>query len=76
MRKLILIALVTVVFVASLGFSFTTTVNEAQAGDGCEVLCMEFCLCQLSLWSGKWHDGYCDLNLCGPPCNGEGVPCL
>ena len=76
MRNKPLVVIALVVFMLSLGLSFSATVDKARAGDGCELLCIDFCLCQMSMWSGKWHDGYCDLNMCGPLCYGEGIPCL
>jgi hypothetical protein len=76
MRKKLFVILAVLVFAVSLGLSFSVTAERAQADDGCRILCIDFCLCQMSMWSGKWVNGYCNLNLCGPPCDGEGVPCL
>jgi hypothetical protein len=67
-----------VVLICAFAVSFGVAYQEAQAWDSlCHApYCFEFCLCQMEFQTGAFINGECNLNVCDPPCNGVGVPCL
>lgn len=73
MRKNLLVLMSLAVFVFTLAFSLSATVQQAEAGP-CEN-CMGICWCQGGqFWEGRWSNGSCNLNGC-EDCFGPEIEC-
>ncbi|MFC1475929.1 hypothetical protein ACFLQW_02905 [Candidatus Zixiibacteriota bacterium] len=78
MRQKRFVLPILLVFVFTLSLSFSASMQEAKAGDGCPPFCcVEYCICRLAEWCGEWdtQTQTCDLetNCFAGPCSAN--PC-